>query len=89
MVRGIVLSSNRRVINLEEARGFALSDPCAPLSFVNERDTMASQTFTIAHELAHTWRWFFALSNASAAAGPGCRAEDVWCSVVAAEFLVP
>lgn len=88
---GVVASSSRRTLNVNEFRGFVLSDPVAPLVFINGADSTSAQTFTLAHELAHLWIGKSGISNPD----PKTRSSDEnntierFCNQVAAELLVP
>ena len=88
---GVVGNNTHRTLDVDEFRGFAISDSFAPLLFLNSRDSRAAQIFTLAHELAHLW------VNESGISNPDYRVRSIeqgnrverFCNRVAAEILVP
>ena len=88
MRSGIVRSNTHRPLSVEEFRGFALADRYAPLIFINGRDALAAQMFTLAHELVHIWAGVSGVSNLENTYAVD-RAEERFCNQVAGELLVP
>lgn len=88
---GVVEHNTHRPLNLQEFRGLILSDPIAPVVFINSQDAKAAQIFTLAHELAH-----LALGQ-SGVTDPdpdmqreeNANAIERFCNAVAAEMLLP
>lgn len=88
VINGVVGNNTHRPLSVEEFRGFALSDPYAPLIFINGADAKSAQMYTLAHELAHVWLGEEGLSGFEGLFPGGTDVED-WCNRAAAEVLVP
>jgi Zn-dependent peptidase ImmA (M78 family) len=90
MRNGVVEHSTGRRLLVREFRGFAVSDPLAPLVFINDSDARAAQIFTLAHELAHIWIGQSGISNLPLDKRKVRLAGvERYCNQVAAELLVP
>ncbi|MCL5999730.1 MAG: XRE family transcriptional regulator [Chloroflexi bacterium] len=91
VINGVVGNNTRRKLDPNEFRGFVLSDPYAPLIFVNGADAKSAQMFTFAHELAHLWLGADGVSDLDPLQPqPVQRAPlEQFCNSVAAEFVVP
>lgn len=84
---GVVGNNAYRKLNVDECRGFALSNEYAPYIFVNSQDAKSAQLFTLIHEAAHL---MLGVSAGHATIDSVCHeAEETYCDAVAAEFLVP
>lgn len=90
VINGVVGNDTHRKLDVDEFRGFALTDPYAPLIFVNGADSKSAQMFTLAHELAHVW---LGPEGEGISGFVGVLANDTqverFCDQAAAEFLVP
>jgi Zn-dependent peptidase ImmA (M78 family) len=88
---GMVGGNTKRLLDVDDFRGFALADDLAPLVFINTQDIPHARSFTLIHELAHIALSISGVSNAPVASeeAPPLRAEELFCNKVAAEFLVP
>jgi Zn-dependent peptidase ImmA (M78 family)/DNA-binding XRE family transcriptional regulator len=88
---GIVENNTHRQLDVDEFRGFAISDSLAPLVFVNAQDAKTAQIFTLAHELAHLWIGESGISNPDHMRRPSQQPNEIdrLCDQVAAETLVP
>jgi Zn-dependent peptidase ImmA (M78 family) len=84
----MVDNNTRRSLDENEFRGFALVDDIAPLVFVNTRQTLNGQIFTLAHEFAHVWRGASGIGNEDPRT-EGQSEIERWCNAVASEVLVP
>ncbi|MCH7959181.1 MAG: ImmA/IrrE family metallo-endopeptidase [Candidatus Hydrogenedentes bacterium] len=88
VINGIVGNNTHRKLDVQEFRGFALSDEYAPLIFVNGADAKSAQMFTLPHELAHVWLGRPGVSGFEGLMPDGDEVE-LFCNRVAAEFLIP
>jgi Zn-dependent peptidase ImmA (M78 family)/DNA-binding XRE family transcriptional regulator len=87
----VVGSNNYRALDVDEFRGFVISDAIAPLIFINSRDSLSAQVFTLAHELAHLWLGSTGISNPNyrRTFSEQSNLTERACNYIAAETLLP
>ncbi|MCC8072086.1 MAG: ImmA/IrrE family metallo-endopeptidase [Bacteroidales bacterium] len=87
----VVGNNTSRKLNVEACRGFALvSDPRAPMIFVNNADSKRAQLFTLIHEFVHVMLGFSAGFGGYGHVDNGFGDHvETYCDSVAAEVLVP
>jgi len=88
VINGVVSNNTHRLLDVDEFRGFALVDEYAPLVFINGRDYISAQMFTLIHELSHLWLGYEGVSIFNKLQPVKINVEE-FCNKVAAEFLVP
>ncbi|QHD04908.1 ImmA/IrrE family metallo-endopeptidase [Pseudomonas sp. R76] len=86
MRSGVALGNTHRKLDVSEFRGFAISNPMAPVVFINSADAPTARLFTLMHELAHIWIGSTGVSDGSS---QSARQEEAFCNAVAGEFLAP
>lgn len=89
MMNGIVGNNTHRTLNVSEFRAFALTDPYAPLIFINSRDTDNGKLFSLLHELVHVFIGKDDFYNDTHGVSQKVSKEEQFCNAVAAEILVP
>ncbi len=88
VINGVVGNNTHRALDVAEFRGFALVDEYAPLVFINGRDYISAQMFTLIHELSHLWLGYEGVSIFDKLQPVETKVE-IFCNQVSAEFLVP
>ena len=88
MQSGNVGNNNKQKLDVDEFRGFALSDKYAPLIFVNTSDSANARTFTLIHEFVHLLLGNTGVSAPESNPDPQNRIEQ-YCNAVASEYLLP
>jgi len=92
VIRNSVVGNNtHRHLDVQEFRGFVLSDTLAPLIFLNGSDAKSAQIFTLVHELAHLWLGQSGVSNPDYQRRSQEHQHPIEriCDSIAAETLVP
>jgi Zn-dependent peptidase ImmA (M78 family) len=87
--RGHVRDDTGREIAPSEVSGFALTDPAAPVIYINARNYISAQIFTLIHEAVHVALNRPALDDDLEFQDSPQQAIEQYCDSVAAEALVP
>jgi Zn-dependent peptidase ImmA (M78 family) len=91
MRNSVVGNNTHRPLDPNEFQGFAMLDSLAPLVFINQKDYLSAQIFTLMHELAHIWMGISGVSVQDYLESPVSQDEITQrqANEVAAEILVP
>lgn len=91
MKSSIVGNNTRRLLDVEEFRGFVISDKIAPVIFINGADAKSAQIFTLIHEIVHLYFGESGVSNIDFRKDADSikNKHEKKCNEIAAEVLVP
>ncbi|MGB9860529.1 MAG: ImmA/IrrE family metallo-endopeptidase, partial [Moorellaceae bacterium] len=89
LCQGYVGTNTHRRYDPEEFSGFAIADRVAPIIFVNSRDYLVRQIFTLVHELVHVWLGESVLDADLEGSELPTEELERFCDQVAAELLMP
>ncbi|MCL2862847.1 MAG: ImmA/IrrE family metallo-endopeptidase [Methanimicrococcus sp.] len=91
MKSSVVRENTHRALDVEEFRAFTMIDAHAPLIFINTRDSVNAQLFSLLHEIAHIW-----YGNNNIFNNPAYKSnekvvskDEMYCNAIANEILVP
>lgn len=82
----IVINATKKPLNVQEFRGFVITDEYAPCIFINSADSKNANVFTLVHELAHIWLGESGVSDTSL---DSHNHSETKCNAIAALVLVP
>ena len=88
-LNGKVKDNTHRPLDLNEFRGFVLSDKKAPIIFINQIDSKNGQTFTLIHELVHLFLNENEIFNVIETKEYSYDPIEYFVNKVTAELLVP
>lgn len=86
---GKIKDNTHRPLNLKEFRGFVLSDPKAPIIFINQRDSKNGRLFTLIHEFVHLFLGIDDIYNVIETETYQFDPTETFVNKVTAEILVP
>lgn len=88
-LNGKIKDNTHRPLNLNEFRGFVLSDKKAPIIFINQIDSKNGQIFTLIHELVHLFLNENEIFNIVEHKTYKYNPTEYFANKVTAEILVP
>lgn len=86
---GKIKDNTHRPLDINEFRGFVLTDKVAPIIFINQRDSRTGQLFTLIHELVHLFLNIDDIFNVIETDTYQFDPTEAFVNKVTAEILVP